>query len=177
MFHISQTVAIDPGYSSGGIVHISGSTLNVAAYKKMNRKAGPVWRLTVDLHNKPVAITEHVSIWQMMDHAWATLKPLEYVLVVEQPFIPRGRLAGLTRLIESAGGWCATFAPGAQVVCRPTANNWRKAILNINSRVPAAQAERMCIDWANSYEMRSMCANGHACEALAMAIYAKSLLG
>jgi len=175
--HMLNVFAVDPGHSTGGLAHITGSGLTIGAYKKMPRKSGAIWRLTLDLPSVPIQVTEHLTLWGMMDHTWGVLKPARYVLVVEQPFIPRGRLAGLTKLIESSGGWCATLAPGALTVCRPTANAWRKSILGIDSRVPAKVAEQMCIDWASQYDVRSMCANGHACEALAMAHYAQSLLG
>lgn len=177
VFHMLNVFSVDPGYAAGGFAYIAGAGLTIGAYKKMPRKSGAVWKLTLDVPSAPVQITEHRDLWSMMDHVWATIKPNRYVLVVEQPFIPRGRMIGLTKLIESSGGWCATLAPGALTVCRPTANAWRQSVLGINSRVPAKVAEQMCIDWAAQHDVRSMSANGHACEALAMGIYAKSLLG
>ena len=186
-------LGIDPGHISGGIVLTSSTaTLAACTWQRLRRKSGDTWRVDVEVMSSPkptvhrshfdgsssailgnavVRRTYHASYWEAIDSIWSVLPCGAYHLAVEDMFIPHGRgMMGLVKLIESAGGLMATFAPAALSVKRPRANAWRKAILGIGGRVCAADAEKEAIEWAkNNANLGRLQKNGHVCEAAAIA--------
>ena len=171
-------IGIDPGYSAGGLVVLNNDTVEVAAgWQKLRRKSGDVWRVDVEKFGDQL-VMERVyfgTFWEIIDALWGSIIRSPYHLAIEQPFIPRRGLNGLINLIEAAGGLMAVWAPGALSTCRPTANEWRSAVLGITSRVKAKDAERKAIEWVKKrMNLGTLQDNGHVAEAAVIAFYLQS---
>lgn len=174
----TRFIGIDPGFSAGGLVVLTNNAVEVAAgWQKLRRKSGDVWRVDVEKFGKQL-VMERVyfgTFWEIIDALWGSIVRSPYHLAIEQPFIPKRGLNGLVNLIEASGGLMAVWAPGALTTRRPSANEWRAAVLGITSRVKAKDAERKAIEWAkNSMNLGTLQTNGHVAEAAAIAHYLRS---
>ena len=173
-------VGVDPGFSAGGIVILTGAdhptapneTHTAASWCKLRRKAGDVWRVDLDRFGTPTVMERRYfpTYWETLDALWGSITPGLYHLAGEQPFIPRRAVNGLVRMIEATGGIMAVWAPGALTVHRPRPNEWRAAILDLGHRTKAAQAEEEAVRWAReNLNLGKLQGNGHVAEAGAMA--------
>ena len=171
-------IGIDPGYLAGGIVILSDSrALGAASWRRLRRKSGDVWRVDIELFDAPLLMKRAYcgSFWEALDTIWGALPVRPYHLAVEQPFIPKGRMSGLVKLIESTGGLLGVFGPAALSVQRPTPNQWRKSILNLGGRTPAAEAEREAVRWTQeTMNLGTLRDNGHVCEAACIALWMRN---
>lgn len=171
-----NSVGIDPGYSTGGLVILAPDfeVIAAASWKRMVRKRGDVWRVS----DRSGGHTEHRDIWTALDAIWGALasKAGRYHLGAEQTFIPHRGVRGLVKLIEASGAVVGHWSPAAMSTRRPIASRWRSDLLGLPGRTKAKPAELAAIEWARRLDLGALQANGHAAEAGCIAAWIKSIV-
>ena len=165
-------VGIDPGHNAGAItvLTMTGELHACAHWKRMKRKAGDVWRVELEHAYQKSIMSFHDNLYHALDSIWGRITLGNYLLTVEQPFIPHRGLRGLVHLIESAGVCLGMWGPGAHSIHRVSANVWRRDVLNLPARTKATDAEAKAIEHASACIAGSTLQHvGHVAEATCMA--------
>lgn len=142
-------IGIDPGKSSGGVVHLSPDGRRVLGWAAWWR-SGKRLRFESD-HQRARSVDRWqdvlvlLSRWRRLDHFRLTVEGLFIV-----PRRGTSSPASVLQLGESAGALLGLFVDGADgEVLRPRAmEEWRPLVLGLSKRTRASQAEAYAVDRA-----------------------------